>query len=115
MVYGIKQLTVESMAVVPAVTLVVGAVIGMIFVRRKQLRPKAPLLDLRLLSNRPFTAALVALACVGVGVGVGVAGTGLLVTQFLQSVLGFSPAASAVPLAPMGLGPATPPPGPSFR
>ncbi|MDJ0346448.1 MFS transporter [Streptomyces sp. H10-C2] len=99
MVYGIKQLTVESMPVVPALALVVGAAIGFLFVRR-QLRLETPLLDLRLLRNRPFTAVLVALAFAGIAM----AGTGLLVTQYLQSVLGYSPFASALLFAPMGLG-----------
>jgi DHA2 family multidrug resistance protein-like MFS transporter len=99
MVYGIKQLPVESVPVVPAVALVVGAAIGVLFVRR-QLRLETPLLDLRLLRNRPFTAVLIAL----VFAGIAMAGTGLLVTQYLQSVLGFSPVASALLFAPMGLG-----------
>ncbi|WP_433519644.1 MFS transporter [Nonomuraea sp. CA-143628] len=99
MVYGIKQLPVESAPVVPAMTLVVGAAIGVLFVRR-QLRLETPLLDLRLLRNRPFTAVLIAL----VFAGIAMAGTGLLVTQYLQSVLGFSPVASALLFAPMGLG-----------
>ncbi|MFI7633394.1 MFS transporter [Nonomuraea sp. NPDC049400] len=99
MVYGIKQLTVESVRVVPAVALVAGAAIGFLFVRR-QLRLETPLLDLRLFRNRPFTAVLVGL----VFAGVAMAGTGLLVTQYLQGVLGFSPVASAVLFAPMGLG-----------
>ncbi|MFG1966678.1 MFS transporter [Nonomuraea sp. NPDC049028] len=99
MVYGIKQLPVESVPVVPAVALVVGAAVGVLFVRR-QLRLETPLLDLRLLRNRPFTAVLIAL----VFAGIAMAGTGLLVTQYLQSVLGFSPVASALLFAPMGLG-----------
>ncbi|MEV6075128.1 MULTISPECIES: MFS transporter [unclassified Streptomyces] len=99
MVYGVKQLAVESVPVVPAVALAAGAAIGTVFVRR-QLRLEEPLLDLRLLRDRPFTAVLVALACAGIAM----AGTGLLVTQFLQSVLGFSPAASALLFAPMGIG-----------
>jgi DHA2 family multidrug resistance protein-like MFS transporter len=97
--YGIKQLTVESARAVPAVALIVGAAIGILFVRR-QLRLETPLLDLRLFRNRPFTAVLVALVCAGIAM----AGTGLLVTQYLQSVLGFSPLVSAVLFAPMGLG-----------
>jgi DHA2 family multidrug resistance protein-like MFS transporter len=36
--------------------------------------------------------------------GIAMAGTGLLVTQYLQNVLDYSPAASAVLFAPMGLG-----------
>lgn len=99
MIYGVKQLTVESSPVGPAVALVVGAATGVLFVRR-QLRLEAPLLDLRLLRNRPFTAVLVGL----IFAGIAMAGTGLLVTQYLQSVLGFSPATSAVLFAPMGLG-----------
>jgi DHA2 family multidrug resistance protein-like MFS transporter len=99
MIYGIKQLTIANAPLVPAVTLVVGAAAGMVFVRR-QLRLPAPLLDLRLLRSRPFTAVLIAL----VFAGVAMAGTGLVVTQYLQEVLGYSPAASAVLFAPMGLG-----------
>ena len=72
-------------------------------------------LMLPMFRNRPFTAVLVAL----VFAGIAMAGTGLLVTQYLQGVLGFSPVASAVLFAPMGLGVATagtmaaPGPGPA--
>ncbi|MEU9831712.1 MFS transporter [Streptosporangium sp. NPDC048047] len=99
MVYGVKQLTVEGVSVVPAVVLVAGAAVGAVFVRR-QLRLATPLLDLRLFRNRPFTAVIVGLVLAGVAM----AGTGLMVTQYLQGVLGFSPFASAVLFAPMGLG-----------
>ncbi|MEU6416091.1 MFS transporter [Streptomyces spiralis] len=99
MVYGIKQLAAESAPLVPAAALAVGAAIGFVFVRR-QLRLATPLLDLRLLRNRPFTAVLLSL----VFAGIAMAGTGLQVTQYLQNVLGHSPAAAAVLFAPMGLG-----------
>lgn len=99
LVYGIKQLAVAGPGVVPVVALAVGAAAGAAFVRR-QLRSRTPLLDLRLLRNRSFTAVLVGL----VFAGVSMAGTGLLVTQYLQGVLGYSPFASAVLFAPMGLG-----------
>ncbi|SEH03843.1 MFS transporter, DHA2 family, multidrug resistance protein [Nonomuraea solani] len=99
MVYGLKQLIVESAPVGPVVALVAGAAIGVIFVRR-QLRLETPLLDLRLFRNRPFTAVLAGL----VFAGVAMAGTGLMVTQYLQGVLGYSPVASALLFAPMGLG-----------
>jgi DHA2 family multidrug resistance protein-like MFS transporter len=99
MIYGVKQLTVERTPVVPAVALVVGAGVGALFVRR-QLRLETPLLDLRLFRGRSFTAVIVALVLAGVAM----AGTGLLVTQYVQSVLGYSPLASAVLFAPMGLG-----------
>jgi DHA2 family multidrug resistance protein-like MFS transporter len=100
MVYGLKQLTVEGShnLVTPLGSIVVGAAVGVTFVRR-QLKLDTPLLDLRLFGNRPFTAVLVAL----VFAGIAMAGTGLMVTQYLRSVLGFSPVESAVLFAPMGL------------
>ncbi|TQF02975.1 MFS transporter [Kitasatospora acidiphila] len=97
--YGVKQLAVASAPTVPALALVLGAALGALFVRR-QLRLETPLLDLRLFRGRPFTAVIVAL----VFAGIAMAGTGLLVTQYLQGVLGHSPLASAVLFAPMGLG-----------
>jgi DHA2 family multidrug resistance protein-like MFS transporter len=109
-VYGVKQLTAGSAPAAPAAALCAraapggaaspgGRAAGFLFARR-QLRLETPLLDLRLFRNRPFTAVLVAL----VFAGIAMAGTGLLVTQYLQGVLGFSPLASAVLFAPMGLG-----------
>jgi DHA2 family multidrug resistance protein-like MFS transporter len=98
-VFAVKEVTLVSVALLPAVALVAGVVAGALFVRR-QLRLERPLLDLRLFRNRPVTAVIVAL----VFAGVAMAGTGLLVTQYLQGVLGYSPFASAVLFAPMGLG-----------
>jgi DHA2 family multidrug resistance protein-like MFS transporter len=99
MLYGIKRLAVDGASAGPAAAVVTGAAIGWLFVRR-QLRLDSPLLDLRLLRSRPFTAILVAL----IFAGIAMAGTGLMVTQFLQDVLGHSPLASALLFAPMGLG-----------
>jgi DHA2 family multidrug resistance protein-like MFS transporter len=98
-VYGIKHLALDGTTAVPAAALLIGAVAGVLFARR-QLRLDTPLLDLRLLRDRRITAVLAALVLAGVGM----AGTGLLVTQYLQAVLGFSPVAAAVLFAPMGLG-----------
>jgi DHA2 family multidrug resistance protein-like MFS transporter len=103
LVYGVKQLAVGGGSAAgsagPAAALVLGAATGSLFVRR-QLRLQTPLLDLRLLRNRPFAAVLIAL----VFAGIAMAGTGLEVTQYLQSVLDFSPVAAAVLFAPIGLG-----------
>ncbi|MFC5180415.1 MFS transporter [Actinomadura harenae] len=99
MVYGFKQLAIQDEPLVPGAALLVGAAVGAVFVRR-QLRMETPLLDLRLLRNRRFSAVLVGLCLAGTSM----AGTGLLVTQFLQNVLGHSPATSAMLFAPMGLG-----------
>ncbi|GAB3162963.1 MFS transporter [Amycolatopsis stemonae] len=97
-VFGLKQLTTGEL-LTPLGAIAAGAVLGVVFARR-QLTTSPPLLDLRLFRNRAFTAVLVAL----VFAGVAMAGVGLLVTQYLQSVLGYSPLASAVLFAPMGLG-----------
>jgi DHA2 family multidrug resistance protein-like MFS transporter len=97
-VFGLKQLAAGEL-LVPVAAIAAGAALGVGFARR-QLTTSSPLLDLRLFRNRPFTAVLVAL----VFAGVAMAGVGLLVTQYLQSVLGYSPLASAVLFAPMGLG-----------
>jgi len=99
MVYGIKQLAIDSARAVPAVALIAGAGVAVVFVRR-QLRLETPLLDLRLFRSRPFTAVIVSL----VGASIAMAGTGLLVTQYLQGVLGYSPFMSAILFVPMGLG-----------
>ncbi|MEV4053720.1 MFS transporter [Amycolatopsis sp. NPDC049688] len=97
-VFGLKQLATGTPAL-PAAAIATGTLLGIVFARR-QLTTASPLLDLRLFRSRPFTAVLVAL----VFAGVAMAGVGLLVTQYLQSVLGYSPLVSALLFAPMGLG-----------
>ncbi|HEY1487482.1 MAG TPA: MFS transporter [Micromonosporaceae bacterium] len=100
-VYGLKQLTVDGThsPMLPACSILLGAVVGVVFVRR-QLTLTDPLLNLRLFANRPFTGIVVALILAGISM----AGTGLMVTQYLQSVLGYSPLATAILFTPMGLG-----------
>jgi DHA2 family multidrug resistance protein-like MFS transporter len=98
-IYGIKQLAVGTAALGAVAALIAGLATGAVFARR-QLRLSEPLLDLRLLRRRPLVTVLIALVLTGVAM----AGTGLLVTQYLQNVLGYSPAESAVLFAPMGLG-----------
>ncbi|GAA2854409.1 MFS transporter [Actinoplanes cyaneus] len=99
LIYALKQATTGSRPLLPAVALAAGTALAVTFVRRQKRLP-APLLDLRLLRSRTFTAVLVAL----VGAGIAMAGTGLLVTQYLQGVRGHSPFTSAILFAPMGLG-----------
>jgi MFS transporter, DHA2 family, multidrug resistance protein len=98
-VYGIKAAATGTQP--PGVTvpaMAIGVAIGALFVRR-QLRLERPLLDLALFRVGRVRVVLAAL----VGAGIVMAGVGMPVTQYLQSVLGFSPAASAVWFAPMGL------------
>ncbi|MEU4423568.1 MFS transporter [Actinoplanes sp. NPDC024001] len=99
LIYGIKQLAVGHASGASAAAVAAGAALAFFFVRR-QLRAPRPLLDLRLFRSRPFAAVVAGLVLAGIAM----AGTGLLVTQYLQGVLGYSPLASAVLFAPMGLG-----------
>ncbi|MFH0241949.1 MFS transporter [Streptomyces sp. HK10] len=99
LVYAIKVFSLGGGSTLSAgVALVVGGVFGTLFVRR-QLRVEDPLLDLRLFANSSFTLILTALALAGMVL----AGTALIVTQMLQTVLGYSPLASALWFMPMGL------------
>ncbi|MER6945805.1 MFS transporter [Nonomuraea sp. NPDC000554] len=98
-VYGIKNLAAGTDSPTePIAAIVAGGAFGVAFARR-QLRLDHPLLNLRLFAQRPFTLVLTALMLAGVAM----AGTGLLVTQYLQTVLGYAPAQSALWFAPMGL------------
>jgi MFS transporter, DHA2 family, multidrug resistance protein len=99
-VYGIKQLAAGD-ADTPTVAIgaiLTGVAIGVLFVRR-QLRLTSPLLDLGLFANRSFSAALAAMLLAAAAM----AGTTLLVSQYLQTVLGLSPARAGLWLAPTGL------------
>ncbi|MGW6379054.1 MFS transporter [Rhodococcus sp. NPDC055112] len=99
LVYAVKRLTADAAPSIAAVsTLVLGGMFAAVFVAR-QLRLDDPLLDLRLLGRGSFRLILLALTLAGVVM----AGTGLLVTQYLQSVLGHSPVSAALWFAPMGL------------
>ncbi|MFD8328180.1 MFS transporter [Streptomyces lydicus] len=100
-IFAVKVLSLgngNGNVVTAGVALVVGLVFGTLYVRR-QLRVQDPLLDLRLFANSSFTLILSALALAGMVL----AGTGLTVTQLLQTVLGYSPLASALWFMPMGL------------
>ncbi|YCK42357.1 MFS transporter [Actinomadura sp. ATCC 39365] len=101
-VWGVKELAASSASAgpgAPLAAIAVGVAFGAAFVRR-QLTLDVPLLNLRLFTQRPLTLILTALVLAGIAM----AGTGLLVTQYLQSVLGHTPAQSALWFAPMGLG-----------
>jgi DHA2 family multidrug resistance protein-like MFS transporter len=98
-VWAIKALTSDAGAVPVTVALGVGLGAGVALVRR-QLRSAHPLFDLALFRLVPVRVVLGAL----VGAGIVMAGTGMLVTQYLQTVLGYSPFAAALWFVPMGLG-----------
>ena len=85
-IYGIKQIAVEATTLHWALPMMAGAASGAAFVRR-QLTLIDPLIDLRLFRERAFSAAL---TTNGLGFFVNF-GALLLIAQYLQLVLGFSP------------------------
>ncbi|MGN9909021.1 MFS transporter [Phytohabitans sp. LJ34] len=97
-VYGLKEIA-RGGPDTPAVAAVVaGLAFGVLFVARQR-RLASPLLDLRLFADRGLRGALT-LAFV---LAFTLAGVGLLVTQYLQVVKGFSPLAVGLWLLPPSL------------
>jgi DHA2 family multidrug resistance protein-like MFS transporter len=94
-IYGLKELAENGLHVVPIVTIVVGVVFGVLFARRQRRLPN-PLFDLRLFSNRTFSASLSTMLIAGVVM----AGTSLLAALYLQSVKGLSPLTAGLALLP---------------
>lgn len=97
-VYGIKQLAKDGPGLAAVAALAGGMAFLHVFIRRQR-RLASPLLDLGLFSSRAFTVALVVLLVGLVGVG----GTMLLVTQYLQLVVGLSPWVAGLWMGPPAL------------
>ncbi len=85
-IFGLKQTAQDGFGLVPGAAIVVGLVVGALFVRR-QLTLADPVLDLRLFRIPAFSAAL-AVNFLAIFVAVGYF---LFVAQYLQLVLGLSP------------------------
>jgi DHA2 family multidrug resistance protein-like MFS transporter len=85
-IYGFKQAAQDGIGVLPVVSIAIGVVIAGLFVRR-QLRLADPMIDLRLLRIRAFSASLV-VNMLAIFVAFGYF---LFVAQYLQLVLGLSP------------------------
>ena len=98
-VYGLKHLAQDGAGLAPALWIAAGAVLGGVFVRRQR-RLADPLIDLGLFRLPAFTAAL-ATNLLGFFAIFGVA---VFVSQYLQSVLGFSPLAAGLWSVPEALG-----------
>ncbi len=85
-IFGIKQTAQNGLGWVPASSILLGLVVGVVFVGR-QLRLGDPLIDLRLFRIAAFNASLVT-NLLGIFIAVGYF---LFVAQYLQLVLGLSP------------------------
>lgn len=85
-IHFVKTAAEHGLRIGALLAVAIATVSGLAFVRRQRVLTH-PLLDLRLLADRKFRTALCVLLVGLVGVG----GTMLLVTQYLQLVLGLSP------------------------
>jgi DHA2 family multidrug resistance protein-like MFS transporter len=85
-IYGLKRIAEDGPGWQPAVSIVIGLVLGLLFVRRQR-RLTDPLIDLRLFRVPAFSASLVTYT-----LGTFVAfGAYIFIAQYLQLVLGLSP------------------------
>ncbi|WP_326538389.1 MFS transporter [Pseudorhodoferax sp.] len=96
--WGIKTLAEQGLAALPLLAVLAGVAIGVLFVRRQRTLPY-PLLDLRLLADRRIRLAI---AIYGL-TGLAMAGTYLLMTQYLQLVLGLAPLQAGLAVLPWSL------------
>jgi MFS transporter, DHA2 family, multidrug resistance protein len=98
-VYGLKQLAQDGLSVLPILVILVGLLLGFVFVRR-QLRLESPIIDVRLFRIRAFSASL---GTYFLGIFV-VVGYFLFISQYLQLVLGLSPLIAALWSLPSAVG-----------
>ena len=98
-IWGLKQLAQDGPGLPPALSILAGLAVGLVFVRRQQRLPD-PLLDLSLFANRPFSAALAA-NTLNFFVEFGAL---LFIAQYLQLVLGLSPLQAGLWMLPASAG-----------
>ncbi|MBV2156619.1 MFS transporter [Kitasatospora sp. SUK 42] len=96
-IYGIKELAQNGWSLVPALAIVIGVVLGAVFVVRQRTL-EDPLMDLRLFGHRQVSAALV-INIFGAVVG---GGTIFVVNVWLQAVEGLSPLKAGLLMMPSG-------------
>jgi DHA2 family multidrug resistance protein-like MFS transporter len=97
-IYGIKSIAQDGSVPVAVASIVAGLLLGVLFAVR-QLRSAAPLLDVRLFTNRTIRGALAVFVLAATGLG----GVYFLFTQYLQLVAGLSPLRTALAILPAAL------------
>jgi DHA2 family multidrug resistance protein-like MFS transporter len=97
-IYGLKQLAEFGPQPAALISLLIGIVLGVLFVRRQR-RIAYPLLDVRLFRQARFSAVLTAyaLSCLAMY------GVYIFITQYLQLVLGLSPLLAGLATIPWGV------------
>jgi MFS transporter, DHA2 family, multidrug resistance protein len=85
-IYGLKEIAANGLGSAPVLSILIGLVVGALFVRRQQ-RLSDPLIDLNLFRSRTFSAALAA-NTLSLAAAFGIF---LFIAQYLQLVLGYSP------------------------
>jgi DHA2 family multidrug resistance protein-like MFS transporter len=85
-IFGVKHMAENGMDAISGLTIVIGAALGIVFVRRQQVLAD-PLIDLRLFQLAAFSVSLVTYT-LGVFVSFGAF---LFIAQYLQLVVGLSP------------------------
>jgi DHA2 family multidrug resistance protein-like MFS transporter len=97
-IYGLKQVAQDGLSWVSGLSILGGLAVGVLFVRRQQ-KLADPLIDLRLFSDRSFSASLGAYT-----LAIVVAFGGFLfIPQYLQLVLGLSPLQAGLSTLPWSL------------
>jgi len=94
-IYGLKQLASHGVSQVAVATLVVGVVLGWLFVRRQR-RLAEPLVDVRLFAQRAFSVTLGSMLSYSMLSG----GVMVFVAQYFQLVQGMTPLRAGIALVP---------------
>lgn len=97
-IYGIKQIAQDGLALDSVAAIIAGLVLGVIFLKRQK-KIEFPLVDLQLFKIRAFSASL-ATFFLGVLVAFGVFA---FISQYLQLVLGLSPLEAGLLMLPWAL------------
>jgi MFS transporter, DHA2 family, multidrug resistance protein len=98
-IFGLKQIAQDGIGPMPVATIILGLVVGALFVRR-QFTLADPMIDLRLFRIPAFSAAL-AVNVLAIFVAVGYF---LFVAQYLQLVIGLTPLAAGLLSVPSAIG-----------
>ncbi|WP_046471774.1 MFS transporter [Allosalinactinospora lopnorensis] len=94
-VYGVKKIASHGIAPLPALAIVVGLSVGIVFVRR-QLRLPTPMIDVRLFAVRRFSVAV----ATNLVLVFALVASLFYLPQYLQLVLGMAPSRAGLVLVP---------------